>query len=138
MNRAILEAVFGEPLMASLASHNSQQAVRNLLRSDSEDLGERKDAPDDGAVDLVGTDDSPGKLQVGDQVDKGVTYKSTTGTSRNPLSACSVGCGFVCVVCSMFSVVDSASRVLEGCDTMNNQGLLSKWSERRGVCDDEV
>lgn len=50
--------------MASLTSHNSQQAVRNLLRSDSEDLGERKDAPDDRAVDFVGTDDSPGKLQV--------------------------------------------------------------------------
>lgn len=50
--------------MASVASHNRQQAVRNLLRSDSEDLGERKDAPDDDAVYIAGTDDSPGKLQV--------------------------------------------------------------------------
>lgn len=64
MDRAILETVFGEALMASVASYNSQQAVRNLLRRDSEDLGESKDASDEDPVGLVGTDDTVGMLQV--------------------------------------------------------------------------
>lgn len=64
VNRAILETVFGEPLMALLGSSNRQRAVRNLLRSEREDSGEEKEAPGEDAMGLIGTDDTPGKLQV--------------------------------------------------------------------------
>lgn len=72
MDRAILETVFGDVVMASVASANRRKAARSLLRGDSgsEDiLAESKQAPDDeddddDEKDLVGSPDTAGKLQV--------------------------------------------------------------------------
>lgn len=74
MNRQVLEELFGESLMASLASFNKDQGVSNLLRADG-DNGE-KGGPDGGGSEgegkgeagggepFVGTDDTGGTLQV--------------------------------------------------------------------------
>lgn len=69
VNRELLEKVFGERLMASLASFNRERAVHNLLHDDS-DAGDEKDGLDEGDAkggaeeSFVGTNEKPGKLQV--------------------------------------------------------------------------
>ncbi|CAM9577629.1 unnamed protein product, partial [Ectocarpus fasciculatus] len=65
VNREILETVFGEALTTSIAVDNSQRAVKNLLRSDSDsDIGDAKEGQDKEDEDLTGTDQTARKLQV--------------------------------------------------------------------------
>lgn len=63
VNREILETIFGEALMTSIAADNNQQAVDNLLCSDS-DVGDEKEGRDEDDGDLTGTDQTARKLQV--------------------------------------------------------------------------
>lgn len=63
MNREILETVFGEALMTSIAAYNRQRAVNSLLSSDS-DVGDEKEGQVEDDGDFIGTDQTAGKLQV--------------------------------------------------------------------------
>ncbi|CAN0163775.1 unnamed protein product [Ectocarpus sp. 13 AM-2016] len=63
VNREILQTVFGEALMSSIAAYNSPLEWDGLLLSDSDDEGEKEGQGQDDA-DLIGTDQTAGKLQV--------------------------------------------------------------------------
>lgn len=66
VNRQILETVFGEPLMASIAAFNRKRATSTLLRDDDDDddAGEEDEKQGDGEENFVGTKDTAGELQV--------------------------------------------------------------------------
>lgn len=69
VNRQILQAVFGESLMASIKDFNHKRATSQLLLGDDDDDDsnvdeDEKKGQDDDADNFVGTDDTPGKLQV--------------------------------------------------------------------------
>jgi len=69
VNRQILEALFGEPLMASIAEFNRKRAKKSIHRDDAdadadsvdEDM---KQGQDEDTENFVGTDETAGKLQV--------------------------------------------------------------------------
>jgi len=69
VNRRILEALFGESLMASIAEFNRKRAKNNLLRdadaADADSVDEdMKQGQDEDSENFVGTDETAGKLQV--------------------------------------------------------------------------
>ncbi|CBJ27734.1 peroxidase [Ectocarpus siliculosus] len=63
VNREILETVFGEALISSIAAYNRQRALNSLACSDS-DVGDNKEGEGEDDRDLIGTDQTAGKLQV--------------------------------------------------------------------------
>ncbi|CAM9957735.1 unnamed protein product, partial [Ectocarpus sp. 8 AP-2014] len=62
VNREILETVFGEALVSSIAAYNRQRALNSLACSDS-DVGDEKEGQGEDDGDLIGTDQTAGKLQ---------------------------------------------------------------------------
>ncbi|CAB1101233.1 unnamed protein product [Ectocarpus sp. CCAP 1310/34] len=63
VNREILENVFGEALLSSIAAYNRQRALNSLACSDS-DVGDEKEGQGEDDGELIGTDQTAGKLQV--------------------------------------------------------------------------
>lgn len=63
MNREILETVFGEALISSIAAYNRQRALNSLSCSNS-DVRDEKEGQGEDDGDLIGTDQTAGKLQV--------------------------------------------------------------------------